>query len=276
MKKLLTFMICAGLSISLFAADIFTYAPINGSIKSYTETQYSIASKFGNYFRTPSTKITHEYNEKGLQIASTEFTSRDAVVDKITSKYDANDRLIENVCTTADGEEIWKQVTTYKDGIKVDISEYNAKGVLKDKEIFTYEGNKLVDSTNYDEDGALVWKTTYKYNDSGKVEIISQYSSDGALSEQAIYTYTDSGKIDSITTFVTFTGKQTQEVFRYATNGTLNEITTYDAVKQVIKRVLLKYDSNDNVNKISEYDVAEKFGTTVNELVAMSEFVYQY
>ncbi len=65
-------------------------------------------------------------------------------------------------------------------------------------------------------------------------------------------------------------------IFRYGTNGALNEITTYNSDKQVIKRTLLKYDAKGNVNKVSEYDVAEKFGTTVNELVAMSEYAFEY
>lgn len=276
MKKVIALIMSAGLCVSLFAADIFNYAPINGKIKSYTETQYSIASKFGNYFRTPSAKITHEYDAKGLDVTSTEYTPREAVLNKIASKYDNSGKLIEQVCTNADGEEIWKQVTTYKDGLKIDVSEYDAKNNLKDKTIYTYDGGKLVDETSYDGEGALVWKIIYKYNAAGRVETVSDYSSDGKLNEQNIYAYTDAGAVESISTYVAFTGKQTQKVFRYATSGTLNEITTYDSTKQVTKRVLLKYDTNENVIKVSEYDVAEKFGTTVNELVAMSEFVYEY
>lgn len=276
MKKILALLMSAGLCVSLFGADIFTYAPINGNIKSYTETQYSIASKFGNYFRTPSSKITHEFDAKGLDVTSTEYTPRDAVINKISSKYDGKGNITEAVCTNADGEDIWKQVTTYKDGLKIDVSEYDSKNNLKDKTIFTYDNGKLVDETSYDGEGALVWKIVYKYNAAGKVEFVSEYSQDGKLNEQNIYSYTDSGAIESISTFVAFTGKQSQKVFRYGTNGVLNEITTYDNTKQVTKRVLLKYDTNENVIKVSEYDVAEKFGTTVNELVAMSEFVYEY
>ena len=96
------------------------------------------------------------------------------------------------------------------------------------------------------------------------------------MSEQTAYNYTDAGAIDSISKLDADVERQTQLVFRYGTNGSLNEITTYDADKQVIKRTLLKYDDKGNVNKISEYDVAEKFGTTVNELVAMSEFSFDY
>lgn len=276
MKKIFALVLSAGLCTLLFAADIFTYAPINGNIKSYTETQYSIASKFGNYFRTPKAKITHEFDAKGLDVSSTEYTPRDAVVNKIASKYDAKGNLTEAVCTNADGEEIWKQVTTYKDGLKIDVSEYDSKNNLKDKTIFTYDNGVMVDETSYDGEGTLVWKTVFKYNAAGKVETISEYDSEGKLNEQNIYSYTDAGAVDSIATYVSFTGAQSQKVFRYGTNGILNEITTYDGTKQVTKRVLLKYDTNENVIKVSEYDVAEKFGTTVNELVAMSEYVYEY
>ena len=65
-------------------------------------------------------------------------------------------------------------------------------------------------------------------------------------------------------------------VFRYASNGSLSEITTYDSNKQVTKRTLIKYDAKGNANKVSEYAVAEKFGTTVNELTAMSEYSFEY
>ena len=35
-------------------------------------------------------------------------------------------------------------------------------------------------------------------------------------------------------------------------------------------------DAKGNVIKISTYSIAKKFGTTVNELVGMSDFTYQY
>lgn len=276
MKKMLSILLTAGLSVSLFAADIFTYAPVKGVIKSYTETEYSIASKFGNYFRTPSAKITHSFDAKGKEISSIEYTPRDVVLNKISSKYDSNGNVTEQTCTNADNEIIWKMTTSYKDNLKQDISEFDAKNNLKDKTIFLYDGNKLIDETSYDGDGALMWKTLYKYNANGKVETVSQYNYTGSLSEQEIYAYTENGSIESIVHYDAFTGIQTQKIFRYNTEGLLTEITTYNNTKQVIKRMLIKYDDQGNVVKVSDYDVAEKFGTTVNELIAMSEYVYNY
>ena len=276
MKKLLAMALAAEFAVSLFAADIFTYAPLTGKIKSFTETEFSIASKFGNYFRTPSAKYLHILNENNKEVELDEMTPRDVVINKNVSVYNADGTLSGQTYENANGELICKSVIAYKDGLKVDLSEYDAKENLKDRTIYTYENNLLVDETSYTSEGALVWKTIYKYNTSGKIETVCDYSSDGKLSEQKNYTYNETGALDTITYYDSFMGTQTQEVFRYGTNNVLNEITTYDNTKRVTKRVLLKYDTTGNINKVSEYEVAEKFGTTVNELVAMSEYVYEY
>ncbi len=276
MKKILSLVLAAGFSFSLFAANIFTYAPLTGSVKSYTQTEFSIASKFGNYFRTPSTKYNHVFDENGNEVELNEMTPRDAVINKLSSVYDEDGNLAEQTFINSDGDLIWKTKLSYKDGLKVDLSEYDAKDILKDRTIYTYDKDLLIDETSYDGEGALVWKTIYKYNSNGKLETISDYQADGNLSSEAIYAYNETGLLDSITYFDSFHGTQTQDVFRYGTNNVLNEITTYDSTKKVIKRVLIKYDTTGNVNKVSVYNIAEKFGTTVNELVEMSEYVYEY
>lgn len=276
MKKLLALTLAAGLSLSLFAADIFKYAPITGNVKSYTETDFSIATRFGTLYRTPSSKILHVFDSNGKETSSSELTPKDAVINTITEKYDSAGNLVEQVCTSADGEVVWKSTFAYKNGLKVDASEYDRKGNLRARTIYTYDNNLLADESSYDGEGALIWKTIYKYDDNGRAVSVNEYNPDGSLSEQIEYNYTESGAIDSVSQLDAFAGKQTSLIFRYGTNGALNEITTYNSDKQVIKRTLLKYDAKGNVNKVSEYDVAEKFGTTVNELVAMSEYSYEY
>ena len=276
MKKLLTFVFAAGLSLSVFAADIFKYVPVNGAVKSYTEINFSIASRFGTLYRTPNTKILHTFDSKGKEISSSELSPKDAVINTIASSYDASGNLTEQVCTSADGEVVWKNTITYKNGLKADSSEYDRKGNLCARTIFTYDNNLLTDESSYDGEGALIWKIIYKYDDNGRTASVNEYNPDGSLSEQDVISYTESGAIDSIAKLDTYEGKETQLVFRYGANGVLNEITTYDSTKQILKRTLIKYDEKGNVNKVSEYDVLEKFGTTVNELVNMSEYSYEY
>ncbi|MBP5519729.1 MAG: hypothetical protein J6X84_04020 [Treponema sp.] len=276
MKKILTLALAAGLSFSLFATDIFKYAPLKGDVKKYTEVDFSIASRFGTLYRTPSTKIIHTFDSNKKETKSSELSPKDTIINTITSKYDTAGNLVEQLCTSSDNETVWKNTYTYKNGLKQDTSEFDRKGNLKARTIFTYEGGLLSDESIYDSDGALLWKTIYKYNEAKKLASVNDYNPDGSLSEQSTYAYTESGAIDTISKLDAFAGKQTQLVFRYGANGVLNEITTYNSAKQVIKRTLLKYDEKGNVNKVSEYDVAEKFGTTVNELAAMSEYTFEY
>lgn len=276
MKKLLALTLAAGLSLSLFAADIFKYVPVTGNVKAYTETHFSIATRFGTLYRTPSTKILHVFDSNNKETSSSELTPKDAVINTIAAKYDSAGNLVEQVCTSAEGEVIWKNTNTYKNGLIADTSEFDRKGNLRARTIYTYENNLLVDESSYDGEGALIWKTIYKYDENGRNNSVREYNPDGTLSEQTDYNFTEAGAIDSVAQFDTYTGKQTSLIFRYGANGTLNEITTYNSDKQVIKRTLIKYDAKGNINKISEYSVAEKFGTTVNELTAMAEYSYEY
>lgn len=276
MKKLLSLAFVATLSLSLFATDIFNYAPMSNNVRAYTETEFTIASKFGTYFRTPNSKITHSLDANGNEIESLELTPKDALINIIESSYDDKGNVTGQICKNADDEIIWKNTISYKDSLKSECSEYDAKNNLKAKIFYTYEAGKLVDETGYDADGILVWKTVYKYNVAEKLETESLYNSDGTLDERKIYAYTDADKLESITYIDSFYNKSTQEIFRYGSTGTLSEITTYDSAKEIVKRVVVKYDNMGNVSKVSEYLISNKFDTTVNELVSMKEYSYLY
>lgn len=276
MKKLLSFAFVASLCLSLFATDIFNYVPLAGNIKNYTRTDYVIASKFGNYFRTPSVKIVKAFNNLGKEVESSELTPKDAIINRITSTYDAKGNVTEQSCFNADNELLWKNLIVYKNNLKSETSEYDAKNILKAKIIYTYDGSKLVDETGYNGDGALVWKTIYKYNAEGLLETEFEYNAEGSLDMKYVYTYTNEGKTDSITTYNSYSHDVNQQIFRYGSNGLLTEITTYNADKVVCNRKVLKYDSANNVIKLSEYEVSEKFGSTSNDLVAQSDFTYQF
>ena len=276
MKKLLSFAFVASLCLSLFATDIFNYVPLSGNIKNYTRTDYTIASKFGNYFRTPNVKIVKSFNNLGKEVESSELTPKDTVINKITTAYDVRGNITEQAGFNSDNELVWKSVVSYKNNLKADVSEYDAKGTLKGKIIYAYDNGKLVDETGYDGDGALIWKNVSKYSETGALASVCEYNSDGSLFAKVVYTYTDDGKTDTITTYQNLSKESKQQVFRYGSNGLLSEITTYTADKVVCNRLVLKYDSANNVIKVSEYEVSEKFGTTCNDLVAQSDFSYQF
>lgn len=275
MKKIISAAVVAFIGMSVFAYDVTANTQLKGSVKSVTKINYTIASKFGDYFRTPNSKFIYKYDGSGKLVESTEFTPRDVVVNTLKNAYDVAGTLTEQVVTDAENIQIVKNVITYKDGKKSEISEYAKDGSLKSKTIYTYEGTKLVDETYYNAEGAIVWKIVYTYNAKNQLEKESEYYSDGSLSEERVYEYADNGKIDNIS-YSTIDSLKEKEVFRYDASGNLGEITTYGADNKTTKRLLIKYDSVGNVIKLTTYNVSKKFGTTANEMTDMVDFAYQY
>lgn len=276
MKKSLSFILAAGLCVSMFAADILTYVPVKGDVKSYTKTEFSIASKFGNYFRTPSVKFTHIFDSEGKEIESSELTPKDVEINSISSAYDNNGNLTTQVCTTSEGESIWRTEIKYKNNLRSELSEFDSKNSLKAKTLYAYENGNLVDETSYNGDGALLWKTIYKYTADNMLDSVCEYSADGNLSESRSYSFSDNGDIASIKYFDNLSNQKAEEVFRYNGDGSLKEITTYNNDKLVTKRVTVKYEKNGNPSEVSEWLVAQKFGTTVSELSAQYRYEYNY
>ena len=225
MKRILTLLLVFTLSMSLFALDIFKYVPFSGDVKSYTQTDFTITSKFGDLFRTPNMKIIHNFDANGNEIETAELSAKDVLLNKTVSKYDSANNLIEQSCYDSSNELLWQTIITYKDGKKIDSSEYAKNGLLRGKVIYGYSGNNLAEETGYDSEGALVWKTIYKYTDN-KLTTVSQYALDGSLDSEDVFAYAADGKTESITSTDCFTGVTVQKIFRYAANGNLSEITT--------------------------------------------------
>ena len=166
---------------SLFAYDVATNLQLKGNVKSVTKTNYNIALKFGDYFRTPNSKFVFTYDSNGKQIESTELTPRDVVVNKVNSTYDASGNLVEQVGFDGENVQLFKSVVTYKNGVKADTSEYGKEGLLKSKTIYTYDGTKLTDETYYNAEGAIVWKIIYSYNAKNQLEKETEYFADGSF-----------------------------------------------------------------------------------------------
>lgn len=276
MKKVIFAFTAAFLASSLFAYDLVSEVQVSGGAKGVTRTDFSVASKFGEYFRTPVAKYIYTMDASGRTAESSELTVRDVLVNKIKNTYDSTGNLKEQNGFDSDGNKIWKSTVSFKNGKKVDVSEFGKDGSLKSRIIYSYTDSKLADETVYNSEGTLVEKTTYKYDDKGRISVQDVYFDDGSLAQESVYTYTDNGKKDTVTYYDKY-GKLTSKcIFRYAANGSLSEVTTYGADNQTTSRQLVKYDNNGNVSRITTYSVAKKFGTTVNEMTEMSEFAYNY
>lgn len=256
--------------------DIESYVPLKGPVKSYTRTDYDITTKFGDYFRTPVVKMVHTL-DGGQELATSETTARDVLVNRVVNVYDSNGRLSAQTGYNADNATIWKNETTYgADGNKADVSEFGKDGTLKSKTIFAYTDGHLTEETCYNGDGALVWKTIRDYNGAGLLAAEKFYYADGSMEEEHDYAYNPDGKIDVISYRNEFGIVLNSDNFRYGDEGELVEITATAANGKTTRRTLLKYDTSGNLSRVSVYTVSKKFGQVMTELCAMFERTYQY
>lgn len=272
MKKTLFILMSAILSLEVFAFDNEASLKPNGAAE-YTKIEYQITEKFGDYYRSPRAKYVHTFDANGKEIESSELTSKDAVVDHITYKYEG-DNLVETVCTDSDGKVSWKMTAAYDaEGNKIDESEFNASNTLVNRTIWKINGNQS-DESYYNADGVLLSKIITKFDDQKRLVEVAQYQAAGNLEQKAVYSYNDAGKLSEIA-YTNGLGIQTKKVvFRFDAAYQITEEQTYNSENKLIVRVIYKYDANGNVIKTTTYKVAEKFGTTVNELAGIAEYNY--
>jgi hypothetical protein len=274
MKKTLLTLAALAVSVQTFAFDPEPSLKIAGSASEYTKLEYQITEKFGDYYRSPRVKYVHVFDASGHETESSELTSKDSLVDRITYKYEGGN-LVETVCADSDGKISWKMVTSYDAaGNKIDESEFNASNTLVNRTIWKINGNQT-DESYYNADGALLSKIITKYDDQNRIAEVAQYASSGSLEQKASYTYNDAGKLSEIS-YSNLDAVQTKKVvFRFDASYQISEEQTYNAANKLIKRIIYKYDSVGNIIKTTTYNVAEKFGTTVNELAGICEYSYK-
>ena len=273
MKKSFFIFAAAAITAQLFAFDPEVSLKPAGALTEYTKTDYQITEKFGDYYRSPRAKYVHVFDVTGRELETSELTSKDALVDHIAYKYEGNN-LVERVCTDADGKISWKMTMTYDaSGNKVDESEFNSSNNLVNRTIWKFNG-KQADESYYNADGALLSKIITKYDDQDRIAEVAQYQATGSLEQKATYTYNDAGKLSEIA-YSNANGSQTKKVvYRFDASYQITEEQTYNQDNKLIIRVIYKYDDAGNIIKTTKYNVAEKFGTTVNELAGIAEYSY--
>ncbi len=277
MKKIITVTLAVFLALTAFAADSESIKPV-GNVSSYTQSEFNISTKFGDYYRTASSKFLHILNPKtGLEVEVDEYTSKDVLLSKIAYDYDENLNLISTKLFNENEELVLKTEITYtEDGKKKDESDYDEVGNLTARTIYKYEDGKI-DKSYYSAQGKLLEKSITK-EENGKVVEVASYADDGSLTEREVYTYTEDGKILAIENYNynnEYAGKQ---AWRYNDKGQILEQQYYNASNVLTGRdvYIYKNDVNGNPTRISRYNVAEKFGSTVNELYFVTDYSYKY
>lgn len=277
MKKVLLTAIILTSGFFAFAFDDSPFMKPNGSPKSYTQTEFTITTKFGDYFRTPATKYKHTFNDLGLEIESAEYSILGQLVSKIVYEYTADKQLASQACYDGDSKLVWKINGVFdKNGKKTEENEYDSKGVLIGKTIYKYDSPDSIDETYYNSQGDLIWKNTYTYNSEKKLAESCSYFSNGSLDVKKVYVYNPDGTLSEIDSYNYLNEKVGREVNVYNSEGLLGEYAVFGADGKRRSRIFYKYDDNKNMIKMTTYNIAQKFGNTVNEMVSQSDFEYEY
>lgn len=277
MKKTLLVLAAAALTYSLYAFDTSAHIKPAGAVKDYTRTAYTITEKFGDYYRSPKAKFVHVFDSNELETETSELTPKDSLVDRLVFSYDAQGNLAATTGYDSDGKVSWKSVISYDaKGNKTEESEYNASDMLVNKSIWKITAGKQSEEAYYNADGALLGKTITKFDDQGRDSEICSYNADGSLEQRRAYTYNDAGKLSEIAYSGSNGSTAQRVVFRFDEKYAITEEQTYNSSNKLVQRIIYKYDENGNVARTTTYTVSEKFGGTVNELIDINEYAYNY
>lgn len=290
MKKLISCFVCGFLAFSIFAVDILDFVSVKSDVKEMTSTEYSVASKFGDYFKTNTGKTVFMFDETGKIYEKAFYDARGNLFRDMRYTFSVNGNLLCEEDFASSGKQgasaevktgFAKIEYSEKKGNRSEITFYDYIGEMKAKNIYKYENDLMTEESVYESNGALVSKSFYKYDDVNRLEKETKYFGNGTLESETVYTYREvpgDNRYEAITIYK-IDGTSEQKVFRYSNAGLLIEITSYEnneSGNKVTKRTILKYDDDANLTKVSDYLVSEKFGGTVNELVNIIDYTYSF
>lgn len=274
MKKIILTAAALLITAGSFALDSESLK-VQGDFSSYTKTEYSVTSKFGDYFRTPAAKHVHVYNSTGLETEVSSYNAKEILVDKVNYSYDISRNLISEVYTDANANVTSKIEYTYQaDGKLKDSTTYDAAGVLTGKIIMKYTDKESTEAV-YDGEGALLGKVICVSDDSGNPLVIYNYCADGSLISKEVRSYLENGKVYQVEGFNANGDLTGKTVYVYDETATLKEIQNYDGKSMIQERIIYKMDNDGNPVKITSYSVGMKFGAIANELQNIVEYVYK-
>lgn len=263
------------MALRLYAQTYQVEISPKGNVSSYTKTSYTVVSRFGDYYRTVSEREVHLY-QIGREVDVSFFGAKDEPLGRSTFSYDPSGKKISSlVSKSAAGCADVKSDYEYDSdsSVKSITDSDPSTGELVGKTIFKREGDKLTEN-RYEGSGKLDSRVVKSFDSRGlPVEEVT-WNADGTFAFSRKISYLENAQISMVETFSSDGDCSEKVIFKYDTNGFLVEVQTYE--EKIKERRIFKNDAYGNPVRISYYAVAEKFGTTVNELFKIEDFSYAY
>ncbi len=202
------------------------------------------------------------FDEQGNLIKETTFNPPGVVDQTIESKYDAKNRIIEEICLDADEEMLEKTLFFWnEENKKVKEEKYYLDGAI-DTTIFTYNPNgDLIEKIQKDDDDEIESKEVFNYQDKLLLEHL-KFGEDEELEEKSTYTI-ENGKIAIEIHWESAEQVETKKEFRFSKDGSMEKKLFYNAKNELIKKIeFLKY-KNGFVEEFIEEDQYHKNTTKI-------------
>jgi hypothetical protein len=149
---------------------------------------------------------------------------------KLISKYNENDKLIEDICYDWGGDICENSVREYNDhGLLVRVINFNSQGQILRSVSYIYKGNvlELVEDRICDKDGTWL-QGCQKYNEKGLLVEETEYLGRNFIFGKVVYIYNDK---DSLSERIGYSGEGklcNKTVYSYNDNNLLVNRTHYD------------------------------------------------
>lgn len=261
---------------------------LNGSVESYTRTDYEAVARFGKTYRRNPVKNVHVLDSSGRETELAVYDEDGALVSKEKSVYRSGSS--EKSVSDGNGKIIKKYVTKYTTDSKVEeISVFNPfldedEGLLG-KTIYTYgekEGSNLerIVESVYGGEGYLRSRTITVNNGNGLPVTEDYYNADGSLIRKCKVSYDRSNRISRKDFYKPAVSQEKLSgycLYRYDNaSSALAEIQVYEADGTLCGRVIYTCDAKMNPTMISVYTVSNKFGENCTELLTQTVILYKY
>lgn len=275
MKNIASCALAVLLAACLYAERYEVELTPRGSVSSYTKTSYTVVSRFGDYYRTVAEREVHVM-QTGREIEVSLFGSKDEPLGKSTVTYDPSGRkpsILTSKGAAGSGDVKSDYEYEVDSSVKAITSTDPATGEIVGKTIYKRDGDKLTEN-RYDASGKLECRVVKSFDTRALPVEEVQWNGDGTFAFSRKFSYLENAQLSTVETFGSDGDCSERVVFKYDAGGYLTEVQVFE--EKIKERRIFKNDSYGNPVRISYYEVAEKFGTTVNELVKIEDFTYSY
>ncbi|MBU1012628.1 MAG: hypothetical protein KKG99_06465 [Bacteroidetes bacterium] len=216
------------------------------------------------------------YDAQGNPTKDISYNPPGVVDQTIESKYDDQNRLIEESCL--DGEEELLEKTFFEwdaKGKKIKEEKHYLDGSI-DTTVFTYnQDGHLIEKLCRNDDDEMEYKEAFKFEGKQLVEYI-RYDEDEEIAEKKSFTLNDN-KLESEVHWTAEEKSETKKEYRYDEEGNVEKELYYNAKKQLVKKIEYQKYRGRYIEEFIEEDAYQRNTTKLeydekNNIILQEQF----